>query len=159
MIGRYFSRCQQYRDGKFWRKRLIDGDPKRQDGEAQAILENGFAIMSIYQYNNREEKFAGRVYPPCIKTKYEKEIEAASPQAREGILDAEAALAQAEAVKQPKKTVIYFGVDYDFRRRIASKQTAYSLTFGRSESNSTLRTIESARTLMAMHYRCCWTKN
>src|SRR5262249_41447534 len=45
VIGRYFSRCQQYRDGKLWRKRLVDGDPNRSDGEAEAILQNGFAIM------------------------------------------------------------------------------------------------------------------
>src|SRR5215813_1287888 len=96
VIGRYFSRCQQRypKTGKLWRKRLINGDPTRPDGEAQTILQNGFAIMSIYQYNNRE----------------------ASPQAREGILDAEAALAQAAAVKQPKGTVIYFGVDYPFSK-------------------------------------------
>ncbi len=117
VIGRYFSRCEQHypKTGKFWRKRLIDGDPNRPDGEAQAILQNGFAIMSIYQYNNREDKFAGRFKgPACIKTRYEKEISTASPQAREGILDAEAALDQAAKVKQPKNTVIYFGVDYRF---------------------------------------------
>src|SRR5262249_42242821 len=68
-------------------------------------------------HNNREDKFAGRFTgPTCIKRKYEKEIRDASPQAREGILDAEAALAQAAAVKQPKGTVIYFGVDYPFSK-------------------------------------------
>lgn len=118
VIGRYFSRCQQHHsDGTLWRKRLVDGDPNRADGEAQAILKNDFAIMSIYQYNNREDKFAGRFSGPiCIETKYAKEIATASPQAREGILDAEAALAQAAAVKQPQHTAIYFGVDYGFNR-------------------------------------------
>lgn len=71
--------------------------------------------MSIYQYNNRRGKFSGERYRDCTKTKYQKEVSAAtSNQAREGILDAEAALDQADAVGQPKKTVIYFGVDYNF---------------------------------------------
>lgn len=124
VIGRYFSRCQQhYRDGTLWRKRLVDGDPRSSNGEARAILENGFAIMSIYQYNNRGDKFAGRFKGPiCGTTKYAREIQSARPQAREGILDAEAALAQAEAVGQPKKSVIYFGVDYRFSKRNARER-------------------------------------
>ena len=129
VIGRYFSRCQQFfKDKKtkknvLWRKRLIDGDRKRPNAEAQAILKNGFAIMSIYQYNNRRGKFSGARYADCIKSKYPKEVSAAtSNQAREGILDAEAALDQAKAVGQPDKTVIYFGVDYNFDEKNVAEQ-------------------------------------
>lgn len=112
VIGRYYSRCAQK---AFWRKRLIDGDPDSQDGEAQAILRNGFAIMSIYQYNNRHDKFSGDFSGPvCGETKYADAIRKASPQAREGILDAEAAIDQARIVKQPKGSAVYFGVDYNF---------------------------------------------
>jgi hypothetical protein len=117
VIGRYMSRCPQYDDdGKLWRKRLIDGSARHPDAEANAIRERGFAILSIYQYNNRGPKFAGeKSWPECFTSSHEDEIRRArSPQAREGILDAEAALLQAEAVHQPKHTVIYFGVDYYF---------------------------------------------
>jgi hypothetical protein len=116
VIGRYMGRCPQHdKDGNLWRKRLIDGSTKYPDAEAKAILDEGFAILSIYQYNNRGPKFAGKSYPECFKSSHENEIRfAKSPQAREGILDAEAALLQAKAVHQPKHTVIYFGVDYYF---------------------------------------------
>jgi hypothetical protein len=113
VIGRYFSRC--FQGGSFSRKRLIDGNPKIPDAEANAILSNGFAIMSIYQYNNREGKFDGTFAgQQCIKTKYADRLRKASNILRNAILDAEAAIQQASAVHQPPNTVIYFGVDYNF---------------------------------------------
>jgi len=144
VVGRYFSRCEQHDSkGRLWRKRLVDGDPNGPDGEAQAILQNGFAIMSIYQFNNREAKFAGRFRGPiCKKTKYAKEIKKASPQAREGILDAESALAQASEVHQPQNTVIYFGVDYNFKKN-DGEQTSGVLSYFR----------EIKKQLDAAHYR------
>jgi hypothetical protein len=117
VIGRYMSRCPQHdKYGNLWRKRLIDGSTRYPDAEAKAILAENFAILSIYQYNNRGPKFAGEISgPECFKSSHENEIRLAkSPQAREGILDAEAALLQAKAIHQPKHTVIYFGVDYYF---------------------------------------------
>lgn len=116
VIGRYFSRCPQHNDdGSLWRKRLIDGVSNKPDGEASAIIHEGFAIMSIYQFNNGQGKFSGATYRVCGETKYAKELrEAKSNPAKEGILDAEAAIDQARAVGQPPKTVIYFGIDYNF---------------------------------------------
>jgi Domain of unknown function (DUF1906) len=113
VIGRYMSRCQQFdKQGKLWRKRLVDGPTA--DTEAKAVVAHDFAILSIYQYNNRADKFTGRFSGrECITSSHEDDIrKATSPQAREGILDAEAALQQADAIHQPPQTVIYFGVDY-----------------------------------------------
>ena len=132
VIGRYFSRCpQKHEDGSLWRKRLIDGVSKKVDGEANAIREHGFAIMSIYQFNNRKGKFSGSFYGICGETKYAKELkEAKTNQAKEGILDAEAAINQALAVHQPPKTVIYFGIDYDFEYGNAAEKQGILDYFG-----------------------------
>jgi hypothetical protein len=118
VIGRYYGRCQQYnKDGSYWRKRLTDGDPRSPRGEAEAILNAGFAILSIFQYKSTSiEKFTkGLGEEPCTETRFKGELAKRPPPAvSEGMLDAEAALTQAGIVGQPRGSAIYFGVDFDF---------------------------------------------
>jgi hypothetical protein len=89
-IGRYYAREFQSRLPK---KRLFANTLKGRP-EAEILLERGFSILSVYQYeNNKPEKFL----------RGENEAEA----------DAKAALDQAEAVRQPGQSAIYFGVDFN----------------------------------------------
>jgi Domain of unknown function (DUF1906) len=118
VIGRYYARCPQ------GRKRMIDvGINQKPDAEVQEIFHQGFAILSIYQFNSREGKFAdGNLYEVCATTKQAELNAAPSNIVKEGILDAEAALSQANAVGQPDKTVIYFGVDYNFQKNNSNEK-------------------------------------
>ena len=57
VIGRYYGRCPQWEG-----KRLIDnGLPGEPGSEIDAILDNGFAVLSIYQYlSSSKYKFQGK---------------------------------------------------------------------------------------------------
>lgn len=61
VIGRYLARCPQP-ERHIPEKRLIDQGPVTDPGsEVRQILDNGMAILSIYQYNNdSKHKFSGR---------------------------------------------------------------------------------------------------
>lgn len=116
VVGRYLARCPQPERG-IPQKRLMDqgliGDA---NSEVRQLLDNGFAILSIYQYNNdSKNKFLGRdrngnPLPDgdCRPTRRDR-----SPTA-EARLDAQAAVKQARALGQPAGSAIYFGVDIAF---------------------------------------------
>ena len=57
VIGRYYGRCKQWEG-----KRLIDNGVAGQPGsEIDAILDHGFAVLSIYQYlSSSKYKFEGK---------------------------------------------------------------------------------------------------
>jgi hypothetical protein len=120
VIGRYLGRCPQW-DGK----RLIDNGRAGTPGsEIDAILDNGFAVLSIYQYlNNSAYKFSGKGY--SVRTKRYFTLKDAACRApanpphtaqQEAELDAHAAVRQARAIGQPPGTAIYFAVDFNFKR-------------------------------------------
>jgi hypothetical protein len=126
VIGRYYARCPQ--PERFLpEKRLVDqggiGDAR---SEVRQLLDNGFAILSIYQYNNDSaNKFRGmdRDGKP-LKGADCQPASRARTAAEEGELDANAAVAQAKAVGQPRGTAIYFGVDIRFDKGDAATRRA-----------------------------------
>ncbi len=116
IVGRYLARCPQPERG-IPEKRLIDQGTINDPGsEVRQIIDNGMAVLSIYQYNNdSKNKFFGRdrngnPLPDgsCRPT------DRPRTSAEEGALDATAAVAQARALGQPKGSAIYFGVDIAF---------------------------------------------
>ena len=116
VIGRYYSRCKQPELG-LNSKRLIDqGARTDRNSEISQLLRRGFAVLSIYQYyNNSAQKFEGRTKKGrilrdanCEWTDVPRSVE------EEAELDATAAVEQARAMRQPKGTAIYFGVDFNF---------------------------------------------
>jgi hypothetical protein len=120
VIGRYLGRCPQW-DGK----RLIDnGGAGTPGSEINAILDNGFALLSIYQYlSNNPYKFSGKGY--SVRTGRYFTLKDAACRApanpphtaqQEAELDAHAAVRQARAIGQPPGTAIYFAVDFNFHR-------------------------------------------
>ena len=120
VIGRYLGRCAQW-DGK----RLVDnGIASTPGSEIDAILDNGFAVLSIYQYlSNNPYKFSGKGY--SVRTKRYFTLKDAACRApanpphtaqQEAELDADAAVRQAKAIGQPAGTAIYFAVDFNFHR-------------------------------------------
>jgi hypothetical protein len=119
VIGRYYGRCPQWEG-----KRLIDnGLPGEPGSEIDAILDNGFAVLSIYQYlSSSKYKFQGKSLSrkgTLFTLKDANCSRAANPPhsaKAEAALDAAAAVAQAQAVGQPPNTAIYFGVDFNFDR-------------------------------------------
>jgi len=93
-VARYYSRAKNVNNTKRMAFNSIDGEL-----EPTILLREIFSIISIYQYfNNTREKFVNGL--PDTR----------SPEA-EATADADAAFQQAELVKQPKGTVIYFGLD------------------------------------------------
>jgi len=116
IVGRYLARCPQPERG-IPEKRLIDqgliNDPR---SEVRQIIDNGMAVLSIYQFNNdSKQKFFGkdRNGKPLPDGSCRATNRARTPTA-EGALDAKAAVAQARALGQPKGSAIYFGVDIAF---------------------------------------------
>jgi len=123
VIGRYLGRCAQWRG-----KRLIDNGLAGQAGsEIDAILDHGFAVLSIYQYlSSSKYKFEGKSFDSrgrLFTLKDAKCAKAASPPhstKTEAELDSRAAVAQARALGQPANSAIYFGVDFNFDRNDAA---------------------------------------
>ncbi len=119
VIGRYYGRCPQWEG-----KRLVDnGLPGEPNSEIDAILDNGFAVLSIYQYlSSSKYKFQGKSLDrkgKLFTLKDDACRRAANPPhstKTEAELDARAAIAQAKAIGQPPNTAIYFGVDFNFDR-------------------------------------------
>ena len=123
VIGRYYGRCKQWEG-----KRLIDNGVAGQPGsEIDAILDHGFAVLSIYQYlSSSKYKFEGKSLTSKGKLFTLKDANcarAANPPhstATEATHDARAAVAQAKAMGQPPNSAIYFGVDFNFDRSDAA---------------------------------------
>lgn len=123
VIGRYYARCFEW-DGK----RLADnGLPGQPGSEIDAILDHGFAVLSIYQYRSSSKlKFQGKSLTSAGKLFTLKDANCARPAnpphsaKTEAMLDARAAVTQAKAVGQPPNTAIYFGVDFNFDRSDAA---------------------------------------
>jgi Domain of unknown function (DUF1906) len=128
VIGRYLARCRQK---GFPTKPLVHGGGRKQDdaaakhAEADAILQKGFGIISIYQYKSGgEDGELGRIKftrghgredgTQCESTRAFAESRVSRSPRDEGRLDAQAAIMQAGAIRQPAGTAIYFGVDFDF---------------------------------------------
>ena len=124
IVARYFARnCQSILP----RKRIkFNGEayqcagtayPAGGDSEAKQLLANGFAILSIYQYNSSEPRkflFGLDADGNAVETGNADTNHADRARA-EAMLDAQAALEQAQAVGQPKGTAIYFGLDFNLR--------------------------------------------
>ena len=121
VIGRYYSRCRQ--GGGLGEKRLIDnrGDsPGDGKSESERILshEAKFGVLSVYQfYSNSPNKYVGRdsrgnLLPDenCERPDHQQPNDVT----KEAQLDANAAVSQARVVRQPPKTPIFFGVDFDY---------------------------------------------
>lgn len=116
VIGRYYSRCGQPEIG-LTEKRLLDQGGRDDPGsEIRKLLDNGFAILSVYQYyNNHENKFDGRTKSGRILRNANCEWDNVPRDVKEeATLDAKAALEQAKAARQPAGSAIYFGVDFNF---------------------------------------------
>ncbi|MGH6826659.1 glycoside hydrolase domain-containing protein [Methyloceanibacter sp.] len=135
VIGRYYGRCRQWSG-----KRIIDGGRAGEEGsEVDAMLDAGFAILSIYQYlSNSKYKFDGRWFNSGTNQIETLKNAACTATAKphhtavqEAELDAKAAIEQAALVGQPKGTAIYFGVDFNFDKSDAAtkgKMLAYFKT-------------------------------
>ncbi len=104
VIGRYLGRCAQWAG-----KRLIDNGRAGEPGsEIDAILDHGFAVLSIYQYlSSSKYKFQGKSFDSKGRLFTLKDgncAKAANPPhstATEAALDSRAAVAQARALGQP----------------------------------------------------------
>lgn len=130
VIGRYYARCPQ---SNLRQKRLILDENGNARKELKAILDAGFAVMSIYQYHsNHEIKYIGKRFKKVDNQKVRgpdgnfieffnplddcKTIASANRTPEEiANLDADAALYQAELASQPKGSAVYFGIDYNFK--------------------------------------------
>lgn len=126
VVGRYYARCAQP-ERSLPEKRLIDqGDINDARSEVRQLLDNGFAILSIYQYNNDSpNKFFGKdMQGRPLKDGSCRETSSARSATEEGELDANAAVAQARALGQPRGSAIYFGVDISFDRNDPSVRGA-----------------------------------
>ena len=116
VIGRYYARCDQPEYGLTEKRLINQGRPNDPQSEIAQIFAKGFAMLSIYQYySNTPNKFRGqnRDGTPmpdanCTWTGAGRSVE------QEAELDVQAAIAQAQALGQPRGTAIYFGVDFNF---------------------------------------------
>ncbi|MEM0906144.1 MAG: glycoside hydrolase domain-containing protein [Pseudomonadota bacterium] len=126
VVGRYLARCAQP-ERSIPEKRLIDqGSARDQGSEVRQLLDNGFAILSIYQYNNdSKNKFIGRDRDgkPLADKNCKATSRPRTPK-QEAALDAQAAVAQAKSLGQPAGSAIYFGVDIAFSARDAETRKA-----------------------------------
>lgn len=99
MVARYYARDFQ---PSLPEKRIafnkIGNSP-----ESRVLLENGIAILSVYQYLNQLPK------------KFVAGLADTGSAADEAKADARAALDQARTVGQPQGSAMYFGVDFDVR--------------------------------------------
>jgi hypothetical protein len=136
VIGRYLSRCREDEKGDSrWTKQIIHGG-KTQTEEADAILNAGFRLISVYQYRSGDASSNHKDGPTkftrglgqdpegrCEITEASQQIKVSQSPADEGKLDSQAAVKQAHVISQPPNTVIYFAVDYNFdKRNEAEKQ-------------------------------------
>jgi hypothetical protein len=118
IIGRYFARCRQ---AQLPDKMIVASGKAGQPGsEIDAILDAGFAFLSIYQYyNNSALKFEGKRAEKnkivFLEDANCETPEEANPPDKEAELDANAAVEQARMIGQPRGSAIYFGVDFNFR--------------------------------------------
>lgn len=116
VIGRYYARCDQPEYGLTEKRLINQGRPGDPQSEIAQIFAKGFAILSVYQYySNTPNKFRGqnrdgKALPDadCNWTGASRSVE------EEAELDVQAAIAQAQALGQPRGTAIYFGVDFNF---------------------------------------------
>jgi hypothetical protein len=130
VIGRYYGRCPQWDEDRKERivraKRMIDNV-----GEVDAILDDKrLNILSVYQFYSQSSKFdkeRAKGRPTVLDDRPEKDnpktiadfnkcITPTRPNTiqEDANFDAQAAVIQAaEIIGQPKKTAIYFGVDFD----------------------------------------------
>lgn len=142
VVGRYLARCPQP-DRGIPQKRLIDqGAYADRGSEVRQLLDNGFAILSIYQFNNdSKNKFLGRDRNgnPLPDASCRNTDNHRSP-TEEARLDADAAVEQARALGQPAGSAIYFGVDIAFSSRDATTRRAMVEYF-----NEVRRVIRRAR--------------
>lgn len=135
-IGRYLARCFQKAHPT---KMLIKGGKTSEREEVAAIFAARMAVVSIYQYRAGDEEGKNKFTHGLADADQQCEntpSRAAILQRRqrgywtpadEGILDAEAAAEQAKRLHQPKKSVIYFGIDYPYGGTKEEKEgiTAY----------------------------------
>lgn len=116
VVGRYLARCPQP-ERNIPEKRLIDqGAYGDRGSEVRQLLDSGFAILSIYQFNNdSKNKFLGRdrAGNPLPDGNCRDTPNHRSPR-EEAELDAKAAVEQARSLGQPAGSAIYFGVDIAF---------------------------------------------
>ncbi|MEO1105402.1 MAG: DUF1906 domain-containing protein, partial [Pseudomonadota bacterium] len=126
VVGRYLARCPQP-ERNIPEKRLIDQGPlSDRSSEVRMLLDGGFAILSIYQYNNdSKNKFLGRDRDgkPLPDANCRATNRSRTPTA-EAELDAKAAVSQARALGQPAGSAIYFGVDIAFSAGDATTRKA-----------------------------------
>jgi len=126
VVGRYLARCPQP-ERSIPEKRLIDQGPYNDRGsEVRQLLDNGFAILSIYQFNNdSKNKFLGRDRngKPLPDGSCRATNKPRTPR-QEAALDARAAVEQAKALGQPAGSAIYFGVDIAFSASDATTRKA-----------------------------------
>jgi hypothetical protein len=123
VIARYYSRdCQPRRfpykriafhtDGYVCGENHWKGPP-----EHELLLGKGLAILSAYQYNSSDpSKFLfglGDVRDRIKKSRKPPRIAAPEVEAE---ADASAALTQAQRIKQPQQSPIYFGVDFNLTK-------------------------------------------
>jgi hypothetical protein len=135
VIGRYYGRCRQYKevveDGRLVRKPIVTNKRMIDNaGEVDTILgDKRLAILSVYQFYSQASKFDNdRVSRPstllddrpkvdnpktvadfndCFRADRPNTIE------KDAELDGYAAVTQAGLIGQPKKSAIYFGVDFN----------------------------------------------
>jgi hypothetical protein len=99
VVARYYARDRQ--PGLATKRMAFNGVGALL--EPQVLIQNQFSILSVYQFNNNQrEKFFGKL--PQFVT--------GSPKA-EADADAQATLAQSEAVKQAHGSAVYIGVDFN----------------------------------------------
>lgn len=116
VIGRYYARCDQPEYGLTEKRLINQGRPTDPQSEIAQMFAKGFAVLSVYQYySNTPNKFRGqnrdgKALPDasCNWTGAGRSVE------QEAELDVQAAIAQAQALGQPRGTAIYFGVDFNF---------------------------------------------
>ncbi len=146
VVGRYYSRCYQWAGKRLinmGRSNLLDDNKSERLEELNALLDGGFGILSIYQYrSNWVGKFFGRVRTRVrdnngnhlfengrYQYTYSNILDGNCSQKSTGhdakteaLLDAAAAIAQAQYAGQPQGTAIYFGLDFNFGDRIDAEE-------------------------------------
>ena len=125
IIARYYARnCQ----ATLPRKRIrFNGEnfscggktyPAMGDYEAKELLFNKFAILSAYQFNssNPHKFLFGLNADGSVNGSRGRNTQHEDRARSEALADAEAGLAQARYVGQPRNTGIYFGLDFNLKK-------------------------------------------
>jgi hypothetical protein len=123
VVARYYSRgCQPsgfpFKRIAFHANGYVCGDNHwKGPPEHELVLDKGLAILSVYQYDSSNpSKFLFGLSDVQDRIKKSgKPSRIAAPEA-EAEVDAKAALDQAQQIKQPQQSAIYFGVDFDLRK-------------------------------------------